>query len=465
MTKFSAPQQSQLSQIGAFLREQREKQGKSLEDIAIRTYIRPQLLNGIETGDPELLPEPIFVQGFIRRYAEALGFKGTELAQQFTVNSIPSTPRPSRPTEPEDSATTRLMRTSNQRKELSSAPAVSESAGEAGAMFNAGKAEPSSDRRRYSAQNRSDVLDERGSRDPDIPLMPEAAPEASTDAQANTAAEGTAASPSFADLSIADAGVDEPSPFVPDLTSTENSALTDSVFGPGALTADSDTNSVDLDEQFQLQLGENASVDTVGESADPPAFDDDLPAVFTTAAPSTATPPAAAPPVTSLTTRQPEPVGVELSSEGPNLKPFVIGGVVIAALTAGLVLLANTLGGDRTPEVVTNPTPTEQAVEGNDTEVLPELPEASEPEAPPVSDAPVFVEAIATGETWVSIIADGNTVFEGTLQPGDTQVWEAQSNLSVYSGDPGALQLAANGGESSVMGQSGQPEEKVFSPQ
>ncbi|MGI8935292.1 MAG: helix-turn-helix domain-containing protein, partial [Phormidesmis sp.] len=111
MTKFSAPQQSQLAQIGAFLRENREKQEKSLEDIAIRTYIRPQLLNGIEKGDPDLLPEPIFVQGFIRRYAEALGLKGTELAQQFTVTSIPSTPRPAQQPAPANSTSTRISRT------------------------------------------------------------------------------------------------------------------------------------------------------------------------------------------------------------------------------------------------------------------------------------------------------------------------------------------------------------------
>ena len=119
MTKFSAQQQSQLAQIGTFLREQREQQGKSLEDIAIRTYIRPQLLSGIETGDPELLPEPIFVQGFIRRYAENLGLKGTELSQQFSVDSIPSTPRPARPTIVEDSPTTRLTRLSTNGSTLS----------------------------------------------------------------------------------------------------------------------------------------------------------------------------------------------------------------------------------------------------------------------------------------------------------------------------------------------------------
>ena len=96
MTKFSAAQQSQLAQIGAFLKENREKQSKSLQDIAVRTYIRPQLLSGIETGNPDMLPEPIFVQGFIRRYAAPLGLKGIELAQQFTVDSIPSTPRPAK---------------------------------------------------------------------------------------------------------------------------------------------------------------------------------------------------------------------------------------------------------------------------------------------------------------------------------------------------------------------------------
>ena len=81
-----------------------------------------------------------------------------------------------------------------------------------------------------------------------------------------------------------------------------------------------------------------------------------------------------------------------------------------------------------------------------------------------VSDAPIHVKGAAVQEAWVSIIADDDvTVFEGVLQPGDVQVWEAQEILSVYTGDAGALALSANGKEFEMMGEPGQPDEAVFS--
>ncbi|MEO1590427.1 MAG: RodZ domain-containing protein [Cyanobacteria bacterium J06632_22] len=94
MTGYSTLQQDQLKKIGANLQEAREAQSKSIDDIAVQTYIRPQLLKAIEGGDIDDLPQPIFVQGFIRRYAEALGLDGKTLSKQFPVHSIPNTPRP-----------------------------------------------------------------------------------------------------------------------------------------------------------------------------------------------------------------------------------------------------------------------------------------------------------------------------------------------------------------------------------
>ncbi len=94
MTSYSTVQKQQLSQLGAYLQEKRQEQGKSLEDISLQTYIRAQLLKAVETGDTTDLPQPIFVQGFIRRYADALGLDGTNFSKQFPVHSIPDTPRP-----------------------------------------------------------------------------------------------------------------------------------------------------------------------------------------------------------------------------------------------------------------------------------------------------------------------------------------------------------------------------------
>ena len=481
MTKFSAQQQSQLAQIGTFLREQREQQGKSLEDIAIRTYIRPQLLSGIETGDPELLPEPIFVQGFIRRYAENLGLKGTELSQQFSVDSIPSTPRPARPTIVEDSPTTRLTRLSTngstQGTERSSA-----------SMFSAGSAAPLED----SLAVARSTSEEQTSQPTEVPLIVD---DAVVEMQAKAAAEPafeTAEEPStlsFSQTDVSQTKQTDISTNVPVNTSpaASASAATSDNFQQLLDEAASSTPPNGLDSSFMtsepsvglpasdlptadLPNSEDAFASKVAEFdrqnleapvSEPVAapvtnssFNDGLPAAFTT----TATTPAAA----SSTYADMSPVGVEYEqTEGPNLKPFVIGGVVAALLTAIVVGLASVFGGDRAPSVADVPDTIEPAgeLETVDSETLPPIPEETEP---PASTAPLYVEAEATAEAWVSVIADGVTLFEGTLQPGDTAVWEGQEVISVYSGDAGALEVARNGESAAAMGDRGQPEEQIF---
>ncbi|QYO62765.1 helix-turn-helix domain-containing protein [Leptolyngbya sp. 7M] len=76
-------QVERLMQIGAYLRHVREEGGLSLEDVAARTLIQPRLLKAIEEGKLHQLPEPVYVQGFIRRYAEAMGLDGVEFAEAF----------------------------------------------------------------------------------------------------------------------------------------------------------------------------------------------------------------------------------------------------------------------------------------------------------------------------------------------------------------------------------------------
>jgi cytoskeletal protein RodZ len=78
----------QLQEIGAQLAKLRQEQAKSLEEIAARTYIPLRLLKAIETGQEQSLPEPVFVQGFIRRYADVLGLNGLELSKNFPVQTM-----------------------------------------------------------------------------------------------------------------------------------------------------------------------------------------------------------------------------------------------------------------------------------------------------------------------------------------------------------------------------------------
>ena len=88
MAKLVSTQIEQLREIGGYLRQLRLEQGRDLDHIANQIFIRAVLLQAIEEGQADLLPEPVFVQGFIRRYAEALGIDGKALSQEFTVAPI-----------------------------------------------------------------------------------------------------------------------------------------------------------------------------------------------------------------------------------------------------------------------------------------------------------------------------------------------------------------------------------------
>lgn len=83
VSQLQQEQVERLMQIGAYLRHTREENQQSLEDVAARTMIQARMLKAIEEGKLHQLPEPVYVQGFIRRYAEALGLDGVEFADAF----------------------------------------------------------------------------------------------------------------------------------------------------------------------------------------------------------------------------------------------------------------------------------------------------------------------------------------------------------------------------------------------
>lgn len=82
-SRLKQEQLESLTEIGAYLRQVREDCLLSLDEIASRTMIQARLLRAIEEGRLEKLPEPVYIQGFIRLYADALGLNGTEFADAF----------------------------------------------------------------------------------------------------------------------------------------------------------------------------------------------------------------------------------------------------------------------------------------------------------------------------------------------------------------------------------------------
>jgi cytoskeletal protein RodZ len=74
-----------LEQIGSKLRELREDHRLSLDDMSARTQIQPRLIQAIEEGHLEMLPEPVYVKGMVKRYANSLGLDGIALSQQVPI--------------------------------------------------------------------------------------------------------------------------------------------------------------------------------------------------------------------------------------------------------------------------------------------------------------------------------------------------------------------------------------------
>lgn len=80
---FTSTPQAVLQQIGSKLREWREYHHLSIDDMSARTQIQPRLIQAIEQGYIEMLPESVYVKGMLKRYADNLGLDGAEIAQHM----------------------------------------------------------------------------------------------------------------------------------------------------------------------------------------------------------------------------------------------------------------------------------------------------------------------------------------------------------------------------------------------
>ncbi len=77
-----------LQEMGSHLRQLRQEQSMSLEEVAAKTKIQMRLLNAIESGQLEELPEPVYIQSFIKQFADALGINGAAFASSFPTTPI-----------------------------------------------------------------------------------------------------------------------------------------------------------------------------------------------------------------------------------------------------------------------------------------------------------------------------------------------------------------------------------------
>ncbi len=72
-----------MESIGTFLRRERELRGISLEEVADTTRIPVRALVQLEDGRFESLPGEVFVKGFLRAYARAVGVRSDEVLARY----------------------------------------------------------------------------------------------------------------------------------------------------------------------------------------------------------------------------------------------------------------------------------------------------------------------------------------------------------------------------------------------
>lgn len=79
-----------MTELGARLKEAREKKGYTLEDLQEITKIQKRYLVGIEEGNYASMPGAFYVRAFIKQYAEAVGLDANEVFEQYK-SDIPNT--------------------------------------------------------------------------------------------------------------------------------------------------------------------------------------------------------------------------------------------------------------------------------------------------------------------------------------------------------------------------------------
>lgn len=67
-----------MQKFGEFLREAREAQGLSIEDVSRITRINPPMLRALEDSQLEKLPAQVIVRGFIRSYCKVVGIDAVQ---------------------------------------------------------------------------------------------------------------------------------------------------------------------------------------------------------------------------------------------------------------------------------------------------------------------------------------------------------------------------------------------------
>lgn len=84
---------------------------------------------------------------------------------------------------------------------------------------------------------------------------------------------------------------------------------------------------------------------------------------------------------------------------------------------------------------------------------------------PPASQAPaqpVVVKIQMKDRSWIKVVADGKTTFEGILPQGSNRTWTAKEQLTIRTGNAGGVLVTFNQEEAKQLGKPGQIQEITY---
>lgn len=77
------------AKIGQALEKARQERGLTLDEVEHATKIRKRYLAGLEREDYRMLPDAVYIQGFLKTYANYLGLDGEELSRELRNRRAP----------------------------------------------------------------------------------------------------------------------------------------------------------------------------------------------------------------------------------------------------------------------------------------------------------------------------------------------------------------------------------------
>ena len=88
MQTAATPVPADYRDLGRMLKDTREGMGLSLQEVTRAVHIRPNFLQALEKGELSAIPGDVYARGYLKTYADFLGYDGGELIGRIASGPV-----------------------------------------------------------------------------------------------------------------------------------------------------------------------------------------------------------------------------------------------------------------------------------------------------------------------------------------------------------------------------------------